>query len=110
MYRRHAGARFLPRVRSDLRVFDYDRMRRDVAVEVVRDGTVTASGRASVPRGGNYAWREAFDAAGRYRVTVSLRYGPTEPVECRVEHPDRDSLDVIVAVDGIDAVPGRRRV
>ena len=91
-------------------MFNYDRMRRDIAVEVVRDGTVTASGRASVPRGGNYARREAFDAAGRYHVAVSLRYGPTDPVECPVEDPDRDSPGVIVAVDGIDAVPGRRRV
>jgi len=85
-------------------------MRRDVTVEVFHDDCLAADKRASLPRGSDRAWREVFDHAGRYRVSVSLRYGPSETAEWIVERPRRDALDVVLVVDGIEVVPSQRRV
>lgn len=100
--RRNGGWSAVSHTIPDLRIANYDEMRRDVSVEITdeRDETVLEAER-SLARGGDATLRSVFRAAGTHHVTVSLRYGERARAALSVT-PRRTGLCIDIHTDGID--------
>jgi len=92
--------------RPQVQVENYDRMGRDVTIEVHRGEESVAVEQAVLHRGDARSWHEVVDVTGEYRVTVDLRYGPSQTTAWTVETPRSAQLDVHLSPEGVDV---RRR-
>lgn len=87
----------------DLRITNYDRMQRDVTVEITNDDDVTVfTVKRSIARGGDLTRRSVFQIAGCYNVAASLRYG-TKSTTTHPITPGRTGIRLDIHPDGIDA-------
>jgi hypothetical protein len=86
----------------DLRIANYDRMQRDVTVEITNDtGETVFTEKRSIVRGGDLTRRSVFRIDGTYHVTASLRYGTTSTTTHTVT-PGRTGICLDIYPEGID--------
>jgi hypothetical protein len=87
----------------DLRIANYDRMQRDVTVEITNDsGETVFTENRSIVRGGDLTHRSVFRIAGSYHVSASLRYGTAITATYPIT-PGQTGIRLDIHPDGIDA-------